>query len=505
MATPGTNVPAPTFGSNGFVAPLESAVEAGVQDDFQQAFGGVLNFTTNAGSNTNPTPQAQLADSLTAIIGMCNDIFLLFTNLVDPALTYGRMQDAIGRIYYVTRIPAFPTVFTGNIIGVVGANPLAGFTATDQLGNTYTLLAPVSIPASGNVDAVFTATVPGPTPVPVTIPSFQAGYGVDAINIIGGAVGSTQETPQQFEARRSQSTGWLSTGPLGAILGAVLAVPGVLDAYVTDNSTGTAKTIGGITLLSPSVYICIVGGVGQTIAQAIWTRKIPGCPYYTGVGSTAFIVYDTNPQYAPPYPSYPVSLVYAVPLEFIVTVTLLDTAQIPSDATTQIQIALMSRFAGLAQVGWDDNDQPDIPTRLKIGSTVLSSDLAPAIQFLGSWARIYSLKIGSTNKPDATFTGGISNGTGMAGTILNVTAMTSGTILVGGTIFDVTGDVTTSTVIQSQISGAIGGIGIYTINLSQLVLSESMLSVSALASEVDVGINQTPAIAASNISVGTHS
>jgi hypothetical protein len=509
LTTPGTNVPAPTFGATGFIAPLESAVETGVQEDFQQAFtsngGPPLNFTTNAGSNTNPTPQAQLADSLTAIIGMRNDMFLLFTNLVDPALTFGRMQDAIGRIYYVTRIPAFPTVFTGSIIGPVNGAPPAGFTATDQLGNTYTLLAPVTIPSSGNVSAVFTATVPGPTPVPVTISTFQAGYGVDAINVLGGTIGSNQETPQQFEARRSQSTGWLSTGPLGAIIGAVLAVPGVVDAYVTDNSTGTTMTVGGVTLLSPSIYVCVLGGTVQAVAQAIWSRKIPGCPYYTGAGSTTTTVVDTNPLYAPPLPSYPVSFVFAQDLEFIVAVTLLDTAQIPSDAEAQIQAAMVNRFAGLAQTGWDQNDEPEIPTRLKIGSVVLSSDLAPAIQFLGSWARVYSLKIGSPNNPDAVFTAGISNGGGVAGTILNVTGVTSGPIVIGGTLFDSTGDVMAATIIQSQLSGATGGVGTYTVSISQLVLSESMVSASASRSEVDVGINQTPAVNPLNVTVVTHS
>jgi hypothetical protein len=334
MATPGTNVPAPVFGPTGFVAPLESAVLAGVQEDIQAAFtiagGPPLNFTTNNGSITNPTPQGQLAISTAAIIGMCNSMFVLFTNLVDPALSYGRMQDAIGRIYYNTRIPAFPTVFTGGVIGVINTQILAGFTCTDQSGNTYTTLAPVTIGSSGEVSVPFTAVILGPTPVPTSIPTFQAVPGVDAINVIGGVIGSTQETPQQFEARRSQSTGWLSTGPLGAILGAVLAVPGVLDAYVTDNSTGSAMTKGGVVLPSPCIFVCVVGGLAQDVADAIWTRKIPGCPYYTGTGSTTVTVFDTSPQYAPPLPAYLVSFTYAVPLNFVVAIAFLSTNALPS-------------------------------------------------------------------------------------------------------------------------------------------------------------------------------
>jgi len=55
-----TNVPAPTFGPTGFVAPAESAILAGRQADFNQAFGGNLNPALN-------TSQGQLEQSDTAM------------------------------------------------------------------------------------------------------------------------------------------------------------------------------------------------------------------------------------------------------------------------------------------------------------------------------------------------------------------------------------------------------------------------------------------------------
>lgn len=502
MAT-GTNVPFPTFGPTGFVAPLESDVLAGVIADFQAAFGNKLNFTTNAGAPINATPQGQLASSIAAVQGVNNDTFLLFTNLVDPALSYGRMQDAIGRIYYVVRIPAQPTVFQGNVIGVGNTDILAGFTCTDQDGNTFTTLADVTIPTNGPIEASFTATAPGPTPVPTSITSFQAVPGVDAIQVVGGTVGSNVETPQQFEVRRFNSVGWRSVGPLGSILGGVLAVPGVVDAYVTDNSTGNPETIGEITLPSPCLYVCVVGGLAADVAQAIWTRKIPGCPYYTGAGSTTETVFDTNPQYAPPLPSYPVSFVYAEALGFVVSATFLSTSQLPSNYAALTKTAVVDCFAGLAQVGWTQNGQPLYSSRAKIGSVVLSSYIAEAVRFLGPWAQLVSVKIGSTDSPDAVFNGNISNGSGGAGTILTVNTVTSGTILVGGTVFDTTGAVQPGTVIQSQLSGTTGGVGTYSVSASQLVANEAMSSVSALSTEVHVGINQTPSINAANVSAGT--
>jgi len=60
MANVTTNVPGITFGPNGFVAPVEQDVLAGMQADIDQACGGGLNPALE-------TPQGQLASSFAAI------------------------------------------------------------------------------------------------------------------------------------------------------------------------------------------------------------------------------------------------------------------------------------------------------------------------------------------------------------------------------------------------------------------------------------------------------
>ena len=110
-----TNVPSISFTANGFVAPSESAILAGVEADINAAFGGSLNPAPS-------TPQGQIAASDTAIIGSSNDLLLALFNGVDPAYASGRMQDAIGRIYFMTRNPAQPTtlqVLCSGLAGVV--------------------------------------------------------------------------------------------------------------------------------------------------------------------------------------------------------------------------------------------------------------------------------------------------------------------------------------------------------------------------------------------------
>ena len=88
-----TNVPPPAFGNTGFVAPAESAILAGVQADWNSAFGGYLNPALE-------TAQGQLATSEAAVIGQANAQFLALANGVDPAYASGRLQDAkIGRAH----------------------------------------------------------------------------------------------------------------------------------------------------------------------------------------------------------------------------------------------------------------------------------------------------------------------------------------------------------------------------------------------------------------------
>lgn len=94
---PATAVPFPTLGPDGFVPPSEVSVLAGVQSDINNAFGGNLNPALS-------TPQGQLASSMAAIIGDSFAVFEWFVGQTDPAFSVGRMQDGIGRLYFIDRI-----------------------------------------------------------------------------------------------------------------------------------------------------------------------------------------------------------------------------------------------------------------------------------------------------------------------------------------------------------------------------------------------------------------
>jgi microcystin-dependent protein len=85
-----------------------------------------------------------------------------------------------------------------------------------------------------------------------------------------------------------------------------------------------------------------------------------------------------------------------------------------------------------------------------------------------------------------SFTATISNGSGGAGTVLNVSAVASGTLYVGQFITG-TG-VTANTQITAFVSGTLGGVGVYTASISQSVLTGTAMTGAAGATSTTTNI-----------------
>ncbi len=388
-----TAVPSPTFGPNGFITPTEPEILAGVQSDLNTAFGGNLNPALE-------TPQGQLATSLAAIIGDKNDEFLAYVNGVDPAFAEGRMQDAIARIYFLSRNPATPTTVNAVCSGAAGTSIPLGSLAVATDGLIYESTAAATIGGGGTVTVPFACTETGPIACPISslVTIYRAVPGWDSIeNLVDGVPGRDVEGRADFELRRSLSVAANSVNQLISIRGAVLNVPDVTDAYVTDNSTAGSVTVGGVTLAAYNLYVAAVGGNAQAIAQAIWSKKPPGVPYYAGAGSTAYTVEDTSDGYSPPYPSYSVRFVRPTNLPILFAVSITDGTAVPSDAVDQVRNAILDAFNGVSG-----------PRRARIGATLYASQFVSAVAALGTWAQeVISLQIGTATPNADTVTVGI--------------------------------------------------------------------------------------------------
>lgn len=471
-----TNVPQPTFGDTGFIVPSAAAILEGVLKDINSAFGGNLNTALD-------TPQGQIASSETAVIEDVNATFLYYTQQVDPAYASGRMQDAIGRIYFIERNPSQPTTVSCVCTGIAGVTIPVNALAIAADGNQYRCTQSGVISGAGNVTLSFACVETGPIACPANTLNqiYQAIPGWDSINNpTAGVPGTVVESREAFEERRGLSVAKNSIGSLPSVLGAVLDIDNVLDAYVTENTQTTAQTIGGVLLNAKSLYVAVLGGNASDIARAIWSKKAPGCGYN---GNTTVTVYDTSTGYVPPYPAYQVSFQVPISLAIVMDVTINNTVLVPANAEELVQNAIVAAFAG-------EDGQP----RVKIGTELFASRFYAAIAALGSWAQIISIKIGSINNTSAQFTASVS------GSVLTVTAVASGTLAVGQRILDASGNIPAGTKITALGTGA-GGTGTYTLNITATVGSETMYGVVPNRDQIDVRIDQIPVATAANIKV----
>lgn len=384
MSTPTSSVPPITWAPSGPVVPDESAILAGVFADANAAFGGNMNTTNADGTPNLKTPQGQLASSTTAIIGAKNDDILEVVNGVDPDTAAGRFQDAIGRIYFIDRNPAEPTAVTATCSGLVNTPIPVGAKAQSVTdGNIYLCTQAGVIPASGSIDLPFACAVTGPIACPAgSLKIYQQIPGCDSItNAADGVIGSDVETRADFENRRRQSVAANSKGSVPSVRGAVLSVANVLDAYVVDNGLPTDTVIGGVTVGKNSLYVCVAGGASQDIANAIWSKKGPGCNY---TGSTSITVYDTD-GYTAPYPQYTVKFDIATGLPILYAVQIANVPGLPSDIVTQAQNAIIKAFTGA------DGGQ-----RARIGRTIYASRYYAGIEAINPNVELISVLIGTT-------------------------------------------------------------------------------------------------------------
>jgi hypothetical protein len=349
-----TNVPGVQFTDAGLVLPAESAILAGVQADIDAAFGGGVNPALE-------TPQGHIASSTTAIIGDKNNDFAYYVNQVNPDFAEGRMQDAIGRIYFLDRKPATPTAVVATCVGLAGVVIPVGATAKASDGNLYVCTEAGTIPVGGSIDLNFACTVDGPIACPAGSLNqiYQSIPGWDTINNAGdGTVGSNVESRADFEFRRRQSVALNAVNSLQSIYANVFNVEDVLDVYATENTTSSPITVGGVTLVAHSIYVAVVGGEAANIALAIWNKKSLGADYN---GNTSYTVNDTS-GYDYPYPSYVVTWETPAPLPILFAVQIANNPQLPSNIIPLVQQAIIASFNGT-----------DGGTRARIGSTIFAS------------------------------------------------------------------------------------------------------------------------------------
>ncbi len=372
-----TNVPALSITKTGVTLPDESDILDGVLADIDASFGGGMNKGLS-------TPQGQLAQTLTAIVGDKNDQIAAVLSNIDPDVAAGRWQDAIGRIYFLDRIAASGTVVTGVCTGLVGTVIPAGSAVQDVNGYIYYSTVAATIGSTGQVSVQFQNSTMGPIACPIgnltTI--YKAITGWDRVtNVAAGTLGTDVESRADFELRRRASVATNAVNSPQSIQARVLAAPGVVDAYVIDNPTNATVLVGATNfpLLPHSVYVGAAGGAAADIAKAIWGKKSLGCDYN---GNTSAQVQDTS--YEKPYPTYTVKWQTLVPAATYFNVTISKTPVIPG-IEDLIRTAILAAFNGT-----------DGGSRARAGSTIYAGRYYAGVLATSPNVNLESITLGLT-------------------------------------------------------------------------------------------------------------
>lgn len=174
------------------------------------------------------------------------------------------------------------------LIGQTGTRIVSGI-VEDGFGNQWALPSVLVIPLSGQIVATAICQTPGSITAAANtinqIVNVQPGW-QSATNLASATVGNPVETDAALRRRQAISTALAAVSPLEALAGVVANVAGVQRSRIYQNDTDAPDTNG---VPGHSIAAVVEGGDAMAIAQAIASKKSPGCGTF---GTISEIVLD---------------------------------------------------------------------------------------------------------------------------------------------------------------------------------------------------------------------
>lgn len=398
-----TNVPLPEFTPAGLVIASEQAILTGVQEDYVSAFA----LTGKTLSTELTTPQGQLQQSQAYMVAAFQAALAQLIANVDPMTSSGAFQDALGRIYFLTRQQATYATVVGQVVGVVGATLPIGAQVQSSDGSIWASTAAVVYDAGGLATVTFQALVAGDTPAAgindIRIYQQVANWqGVS--NAAPSIPGVDTENRAEFETRRADSVQIGGVGQAANVRAAVANVTGVSDVFVYNNASDSPITYGSTSYPIPrnSVAISVTGGSNADIAAAINSKLDCGCGMSTS-GTTNVTIQDTV-NYVAPYPAYVIRFIRPAATQIYITVNVANLSTLPANYVLLVQAAVAEAFAN----GYVSSDGSINISRARIGGQIVAAEFAAPVLAIGNITPV-TLFIGTSPSPSsgASFTAGI--------------------------------------------------------------------------------------------------
>lgn len=348
-----------------------------VRDDVADAWVSAFAREGEPPLNTEPeTPAGQLIDSQTAAIAEKDSELLYLCNMFDPRKSSGVFQDCLAQIYFLTRKGAVPSQAVITVTGLPGTViPVAAQIRSITDDTLWSCTEAVTIPAGGTITAVFACMTPGAISAAAgtltRIVTVVAGWDT-AVNTSAAVVGNPAESRGAFESRRYASVALNSRSTASAIYARVLQIPDVVSCYVTQNRTSLPVTVDGYTLKPHSVYVAVVGGDDDDIAQALYDTVSAGCDYN---GNTDVVITDASTG-----AQETVSFNRPAEMDVYIRVRLVSDSALTEQQIASIKTALYNNFYGLdSSIVLDDQPIP----RVTMNTIIYASRFPVSLYNLG--------------------------------------------------------------------------------------------------------------------------
>ena len=322
--------------------------------------------------NTEPeTPAGQIIDSQTASITQKDSEILYLANMLNPLKATGIFQDALAEIYFLQRKPAIASSAVIKCTGLPGTViPVSAQIMSTADDTIWQNTEAQTISSDGTCECVFECQSAGLISAAAgtlsRINTMVAGWDT-AVNPRAATVGQNAETQGAFEARRYASVGLNSRGTIAAVYARVANCSNVVSCIVRENKTNMPIEIDGYYLKAHSVFVSVVGGSDEDIAEAIYNSCSAGCDYN---GNTTVAVTDSATGAGE-------KVTFYRPDEYdvYVKVTLAGKDSLPDEYQKTVKKAVYDNFYGesAATIGGD----PIL--RVAPGDTVLASRFIPSV------------------------------------------------------------------------------------------------------------------------------
>ena len=343
-----------------------------VREEIAQSWINAFKSDDTPDINTAPeTPQGQIIDAETLAITQKDAELAFLANMFNPKTARGIWQDALAEIYFIKRKKAVNSRCYCVLTGLNGTVIEKGSKIQSSADSTYwDLLETVTINGNSSVTALFEcesegAVIASPNTLNKIITTVA---GWDTVNNSQSAtVGSLEESQQAFEKRRYDSVALNSVGTTASVFSRVNQIDDVVGCYVVDNKTNVNKIIDDYLLKPHSIYVAVIGGSNQDIAEAIYRSLSAGCDYN---GNTQITVVDPHT-----HAKEKVTFMRPTPQNVYIKVNVFD-KDLPDDYENLIKNAVITNFYG-------QDEQIEIAgeavTRAIMGQDIYASRFLPSI------------------------------------------------------------------------------------------------------------------------------